>query len=250
MTIEVHSLWIGERLSTLEVLSIRSHIRVGHNYTLWTYGPVAGVPEGVYLKDAREVMPECDVFAYEVGEGKGSYSACSNLFRYKLLRDHDVWWVDTDVVALKPFDFKEPSVFASERNRNGSSNPTTCVIKMGRMVAQDCYNLACRMASDRAKLQWSTIGPRLLSQIVFTWPLGDLMQYVQPPHVFCPVNWFDAEFDPPVHQPPSLERSYAVHLWHEMWRRRGIDKDGTYPADCLFERLKHDVLHTAQTDGH
>lgn len=240
--IPVHSLWVGNSLSTLEVLSIRSHIKVGHEYTLWSYQPVENTPQGVIIKDAREVMPECDVFAYEVGEGTGSYSACSNLFRYKLLSVHDVWWVDTDVVALKPFHFKEPTVFASERNRNGSSSPTTCVIKMSPMVARDCYKLACSMSSDRAKLRWSTIGPKLLTQIIFTWPLGDLSQYVQPPHVFCPVDWFAAEFDPVVHNPPSVERSHAVHMWHEMWRRRGLNKNDSFEPNCLFERLKNDVL--------
>lgn len=240
---EVHSLWIGNSLSTLEVLGLRSHIKVGHGVTLWTYGPVANVPDGVRVEDARQIMPDSDVFTYQTGEGKGSYSACSNLFRYKLLSEQDVWWVDTDVVALKPFDFKEYCVFASERNRKGSSSPTTCVIKMPRMVARDCYKLAQHMSADREKLQWSTIGPKLLARIVFTWPLDDLSQYVLSPTAFCPVNWFDAEFDPPVHWNVDLSNSYAVHLWHEMWRRRGIDKDATQEGDCLYERLKSAILH-------
>jgi hypothetical protein len=242
--VEVNSLWIGDRLSNLEILSIVSHLKVGHLYTLWTYGHVARIPDGVTVRDAREIMPESDVFAYEIGEGKGSYSACSNLFRYKLLSELDVWWVDTDVVALRPFSFSEPVVFASERNRNGSPTPTTCVIKMNRMVACDCYNLARQIASDRSNLAWGTIGPKLLTRIVFTWPFDDLSQYIQSPDTFCPVNWFDAEFDPPVSNPSSLERSYAVHLWHEMWRRRGLDKDGVFDKNSIYERLKDAILYT------
>ncbi len=32
--------------------------------------------------------------------------------------------------------------------------------------------------------------------------------------------------------------TYAVHLWNEMWRRGGRDKNNQYHPDCLYERLK------------
>ena len=30
----------------------------------------------------------------------------------------------------------------------------------------------------------------------------------------------------------------AVHLWNEMWRLGGADKAGSWPRECLYERLK------------
>ena len=33
-------------------------------------------------------------------------------------------------------------------------------------------------------------------------------------------------------------RVHTVHLWHELWRREGQDKDGCYPRGCLYEQLK------------
>lgn len=245
MTIQLNGLWIGDRLSNLEVLSIKSHLRCGHAYRLWTYGPVENVPSGAVLSDGNEILPESEIFSYRVGEGAGSVSAFSNLFRYKLLAERGGWWSDTDVVSLRPFDFSEDFVFASERSRYGYSSPTTCVIgcKSPNGVLGDCYKMAKRLKDTSVdKLKWGSLGPQLFERVLFSWSLCDLNQYVQPPHVFCPVNWFDAEFDPPVHEPPDLSKSHAVHLWHEMWRRRGINKDGEHGEGCLFERLKNDIL--------
>jgi hypothetical protein len=247
--IEVNSLWIGNRLSTLEVLAITSHLRQGHVFRLWTYDPVANVPDGVHVHDGNEILPTTDFFTYRVGEGAGSVSAFSNVFRYKLLAERGGWWVDSDVVALKPFAFDEPYVFASERHRNGSSSPTTCVIysKEPSRIMLHCQVIAQTLIGlNGDELQWGSLGPRLLQEVLFK---ADLTEYAVSPDTFCPVNWFDAESDPPVHSPPDLSGSHAVHLWHEMWRRKGIDKDGSY-GDCLFERLKSDVLQVAEGDRH
>lgn len=236
-----NTLWIGSNLSNLESLSLRSHLKVGHKVVLWTFGQVQGVPEGVVVQDAREILSEKDVFAYQSGEGAGSYSACSNLFRYKMLLEIGGWWVDTDVVALKAFDFDEPYVFASEQNRNGSCNPTTCVMKVpaGSDVMRYCWDKAKTI--ERKTVQWGTIGPKLLTKAVFSL---NLEEYARSPATFCPVEWFIAEKDPVVPSPPDISRSYAVHLWHEMWRRARIDKNGVYDPECLFERLKRDILRT------
>jgi hypothetical protein len=241
--IEVHSLWIGDALSTMEILSLRSHIEVGHKATLWTYGRVANVPSGVQVRDGREIMPESDVFAYETPIGKGSYSACSNLFRYKLLSETEgVWWVDTDVVALKPFDFPDYCVFASERTRDWESIPTTCVIKMSKMIARDCYKEAKHFSSDRIAIRWGVIGPSLLGRMVSAWPMENLRKYVHPPHVFCPVNWYDVEHDPHIHKDVDLSESHAVHLWQEMWRRKGVDKNAAADPNTLYEKLKNKYM--------
>lgn len=237
--IEVNTLWIGERFSQLERLAALSHIKQGHRYILWSYAPILNVPNQVIIKDAREILPETDIWAYQVGEGKGSYSACSNLFRYKFLLDRGGWWVDADVVCIKPFNFDQPYIFASERIRNGSSTPTTCVMKApaNSVFARSCWVVASTI--DRNNIGWGTIGPKLLTMAVFE---HDLEPWVVPVNTFCPTNWFDAEIDPVNPICPDLSNSYAIHLWHEMWRRKGIDKDGEYPQDSLYEKLKHAIL--------
>ena len=38
------------------------------------------------------------------------------------------------------------------------------------------------------------------------------------------------------------ETTYGVHLWNEMWRREGADKDGQYHPDTLYEQFKKKYL--------
>ena len=74
----IQGLWIGDKLSSLERLSLSSFIANGHDYHLYVYSDVKNVPEGVQIKDGNEILPGADIFSYNVGPGKGSYSAFSN----------------------------------------------------------------------------------------------------------------------------------------------------------------------------
>src|SRR5690606_9502875 len=85
------SFWLGNRLPLLQVLSLQSFIAHGHEYHLYVYDPIENAPEGVVLCDASKILPRQSVFTYQKGFGKGSYSAFSNLFRYKLLLEHGGW---------------------------------------------------------------------------------------------------------------------------------------------------------------
>jgi len=50
--------------------------------------------------DGNQIIPEHEAFTYKNGPGSGSYSAFSNLFRYKLLAQKGGWWIDMDMVCL------------------------------------------------------------------------------------------------------------------------------------------------------
>ena len=71
----IQSLWVGERLSTMERLCLSSFVKNGHEVHLYTYSDVEGIPEGVQVKDGSEILPEDMIFMYK--EHK-SYSAFSN----------------------------------------------------------------------------------------------------------------------------------------------------------------------------
>jgi hypothetical protein len=236
---DFNTLWIGDSLTTLESMALTSHLNQGHRINLWSYNEVKNVPAGVYLKNAREIMPESDVFAYQTGKGAGSYSACSNVFRYKLLFERGGWWVDTDMVALKPFAFESEFVFASEATLNKTSVLATCTIKAPAQSEIMRYCMEESQKANRTTLKWSAIGPTLMQAAVKKF---SMQEFVMPSNTFCPVDWFAAEIDPVISKPPDLSNSYGVHLWHEMWRRKGIDKDGSYDPNCLYEKLKRDAF--------
>ncbi len=240
--IEINSLWIGT-LSNLEVLAINSHLKNGHRFVLWHYDHV-DAPAGTILKNAEEILSRESVFSYQKGPGKGSVSAFSNIFRYKLLVERGGWWADTDVVCLRPFEFEVPYVFASERQEQhmGLPIPTSCVIKTPANSDALKWCLERALEKDKTKLVWGEIGPRMLSKSI---TIHDLEDYVQSPETFCPIDWFDCVtlLGSPTQIPYILPKEseswgYGIHLWNEMWRRRDIDKNKVFNPDCLFEHLK------------
>ena len=104
----IQSLWIGDRLSTMEKLCISSFLQNVNDFHLYTYDKVKGVPEGTVIKDANEIVPSDMIFKYKE---HNSYAGFSNIFRYKLLFDKGGYWVDTDNVCLKPFTNIESNIY-------------------------------------------------------------------------------------------------------------------------------------------
>lgn len=221
----------------MEKMALSSHNKVGHECHLWTYQDVKGVPDGVIVEDARQILPENDVFAYKIGEGKGSFSAFSNYFRYQLIYEYGGWWCDTDLVCLKPFDFEREYVFASERTKKGHSQIASCAFLCPPSSETMRYCLDATSRKNKDTLQWGEVGPLLLSEAVI---MTDKEQYAEPSETFCPINWFDATTFVTDHI--EIPDSYAVHLWNEIWRRRTVNKNAAYPKGCLYERLKNAIL--------
>src|SRR5829696_4895343 len=98
----VQGLWFYGDLPLLQQISIASFLANGHEYHLYTYGSVGNAPPGTTFRDAGELIPESKVFQ---DRGEKGYAAFADGFRYRLLLDRGGWWVDTDVVCLKFFDF-------------------------------------------------------------------------------------------------------------------------------------------------
>lgn len=107
----VNALWLGGDLSCMEQLTAASFMFHGHTFRLWHYYPVGCVPEGVELRDAREVLPEEEVFYTSIGKAPGSPANFSDLFRFRCIYLFGGWYVDMDVACLQPFQWRAPYVF-------------------------------------------------------------------------------------------------------------------------------------------
>src|ERR1043166_8905976 len=105
------SLWIGPRVSWLEQLCLAAWLAHGHRVVVWTYQPVEGLPRGVAVRDARELLPEEQIVLHRES---GSTSMFSNRFRYHLLRRYPVTWADMDVLLLRPLAIEAPYLFGWE----------------------------------------------------------------------------------------------------------------------------------------
>src|SRR5690606_11724688 len=127
----INALWIGKHLSLIEILTIRSFLDNGHSFRLFVYEEIATpLPEGCELADANSILPESAVFRYknksQYGQGKGSVSGFSDIFRYKMLHDSGGWWVDMDVTCLKHFDFDEEYIFRYHHELPAVGNVMKC----------------------------------------------------------------------------------------------------------------------------
>lgn len=252
----VQSLWIGRKLSIMEKLCISSFLQNGHTFHLYVYNDVEGVPDGTVLKDANELVSSSRIFKYKHYD---SYAGFSNLFRYKLLYEKGGYWVDTDVVCLKPFCFERDHMFASVRSRKQPWDYlitryiiTSWFIKapIGSKIMDYCYKAAAER--DPEKLVWGETGPKLLRTAVRQF---GMQEYISPHNSFFPIH--AREWKQLIHHSfiadrkweRDLQSAYAIHLYHEMWRRNGIDKNATFHRDSIYERLKRCYLNRTAPMG-
>lgn len=255
----VRTLWIGPALSTLERLALASWLAHGHEVHLYTYGEVANVPAGVVPQDASAVIPEREVFAHteRSGGGKGSHAGFANWFRYEMLDAKGGWWADTDVIALRPWDFAEPYCFGWEDEK--LVNVAVMKAPAGSDLARTLRGVARRphfglpgeplrrrllrvaeqawRGRHRGDLGWGQTGPTAMTAAVKH--LG-LLAYAKPPACFYPIHY--DEWPLPFCDSPRARElvrgSHAIHLWNELLRRGGVDKNATFHPASLVEEWK------------
>lgn len=228
----IQGLWIGPELSVMEQLSLASFLLNGHEYHLYVYDELRNVPAGTVLKDANEILPSSQIFQYKQ---QASYAGFANFFRYKLLLERGGWWADTDNICLKPFDFPEQHVFATEICR-GLEVMTSGIIKapIGSEAMGHAWDV-CRN-KDPQQLVWGETGPSLVAEAVSKFSLE---HYAQSHRVFCPLAYADWHRVLEPETELAIDAgSYAIHLWNEMWRANSQNKNARYPDDCLYEQLK------------
>ena len=228
----IQALWIGDRLGQMERLCIRSFLHHGHEFHLYLYGPCTGVPAGTTVRDGREILPDDQIFRYQGGYGAGSPSAVSNLFRYALLFERGGWWVDLDLIALKPFEFDGEYVLGLVRGKGGRTRVAAGAIRVppnSELIGR-CLEVA--RATDKHRVRWGEIGPRMLTRMAQEL---DLQEAMQPPSVFYDIE--AADFWQLIRPGQPIPDSVAVHLWAQLWRHYGVNPDGRYPATSIYERL-------------
>jgi mannosyltransferase OCH1-like enzyme len=216
----------------MEQLTIRSFQAHQHPFHLYAYELIEGVPEGTVVLDANQILPQSSIFQYK---DHATYAGFANFFRYKVLLERGGWWVDMDTVCLAPFNFRTEYVFSSEVDQ-GKIQVNCAAIKApaGSALFQHVWDYCKRR--DPNEIQWGETGPHLMDRAVRE--LG-LSEFVQPPKVFSPIDhpdWESILKRSANHEFGSETR--AVHLWNEMWRRAGRDKNATYVKKSLYEKLK------------
>ena len=233
----VRTFWHGSELSVYEELSLASFVKLGHRVQIFSYHKLRTI-DGVECVDAASILPETAVFSYRKGEGKGSFAAFSNLFRYKLLYELGGTWVDADIFCFKPIS-ELPSACVGWQDDSFVNN-AVMRFPAGHPITKELYDHA--RAAGR-NIKWGQAGPRLLTEIA----LRNRDQIViMPRETFYPVFWREAwktispkEYE---HCAAASAGSYCLHWWNECLRRIGIPKDKLPPPGSYLYRRACEVL--------
>ena len=104
-------------IPNIPLMSIKSFIGNCKEYQLYSYQQFDNVPDGCKLIDAREIMPEDQLFIHK----SGSLAVFPDYFRiHLLLKNHDAIWSDTDNILIKDC-FDNDVVVAKQDGRIQSS---------------------------------------------------------------------------------------------------------------------------------
>ena len=239
--ITVQSLWIGDSLSELEALCIRSFLFHGHPFHLYTYGNVDNIPQGTVVRDASEIIPEDQIYRV-----RDSLAIFSDQFRWELLSRQGGCWVDMDMICLRPFEFENEIVFGLQGEGQVATgvlifpkgHPIACEIaetcrQPHRDLPWDTFRDRCRKwinrnlrGNRRELLRWGQSGgPKGLTRSL---EHAGLFDQAQPVSCFYPVEaprWRD-HFDETFRESmDELQDSYATHLWNEILSARRFHRE-------------------------
>jgi hypothetical protein len=238
-------LWIGVSLGAVERACMRSVLQQGHPLNLYCYREIGGVPDGIEMHDAAEIIPESEIIRH----WSGSVSLFSNRFRYELQRRGRGTWLDCDAYLLKPLDCTAPHLLAEYEPgkltpgilrlpKDSPILPALLALFDEKTVppwlpwrarASAMWRLRTTGRSNLSKMPWGSAGPLALTY--YAREFG-LLPLAVPAAVLHPVPWQEAErirFEP-------LEAlvgpdAVSIHLWNE--RIKGFKEEPAAPGSFL-----------------
>ena len=247
--------WHGPA-SWLERLSAASFLAAGHRVEVYGYEPVAGLPEGVVLKDARDILPREKLVFYK---GKGTPGVFSDYFRASLMAAEKGIWADLDVICLQPLADLPPLVVSYERpgSINGAilripaDNPLLpAMLPIFTATQRPLFEphlpvfrrlevAARRLIGHEVRpedMQYGATGPFALTYYCKALGVGPIL----PREVFYPVPY---EVIPELLRAGSsiapfvTERTLAMHVWRSQITRRGRAGMPLPEKDSALDRL-------------
>ena len=245
----IHCFWSMGLLGEMQRLSLQSMVRHGHPVKLYTYDDVATmqalVPSGVMVADAGSVV-ERSLYQHAVMHSEIRYF--SDIFRYAVLHEFGGWWLDTDIVLVKPLDFASEHVFSTQWS--GVENGHVCVggvmrAPKGSPHMAKLHALSLRRLLGEKRVEYGAAGPLLLSEYLLLADDEELQSSILPPTTFNAIDWHEVDLfaseSPTGFELLNDTRVTGVHLWGKIWADRGMRFESV-PEQSVVGHLKKLVL--------
>ena len=245
----IQSLWIGAPLSNLEKLCVQSFLDNGHEFHLYVYDDVHGIPAGATVMDANEIIPSSEIFYTR----KKYVAPFSDWFRYALIAKRGGVWVDMDTICIKPFDFDEDIVFGIDslcaiiailkfpenhflmRALESFCRDHTQAQPWDNATAKNTQRL---FSASREKISYQAFGNQAFDKAVRYYGLEE---YGKPYMYFYPSNDDQAKtlFDDSFKDGIDLYSiTHSMHISNKVLGKSGLDKNSNFSEHSLFEQLK------------
>ncbi|MDZ4366298.1 MAG: hypothetical protein U0987_04605, partial [Afipia sp.] len=223
--------WHGETIGPYQLMCLKSFAASGHRVEVFSYNRDLNVPDWISVEDAAEILPR-EVVLRPLGE-EGAFAIHANLFRYALLQELGGWWIDPDVLLLKP-DLPPGNFFFAGLDVFGRVPTGVLKFPAGHGLLTEAL-AEVESLSDSWE-DWEKSGSALLTSLVERHKLGGKIQNRTP---LGPVSWFDV---PDLFDPDSAEKLsrlckdfHFLHLHDEVWHRAGIPHDLAPPEDSFLD---------------
>ena len=250
---DIVTLWVGPALGPIERACLRSVVRQGHRLALYCYAEPAGVPHGVEVRDAADILPEEATSAPWVARA----DLYSDWFRYELLSRGLGTWVDTDIYLVRPLEQERSMLFGRQAPdmlnnavlRLRPDNPmlprllepfrsrTTPSWLPLRAYLPSRLREFLHGAADLTRVPWGSTSPLALTAVAGSF---GLTAEAQPEDVFYPVPWQHADWirDPRLRLDDVVTpNTCAIHLWNECIK--GF-KHEPAPSGSFLSRLQEE----------
>ncbi|MCV3383757.1 hypothetical protein L8T82_07900, partial [Campylobacter sp. IFREMER_LSEM_CL292] len=241
---EVSSFWYIPKgydgIGLMEILSIKSFIDNGYRFILYTYNlndiifnKLNDMFDDFELRDANEIISFERYFSDDRGAGVAAFS---DYFRFNMLYKRGGVWVDLDMICLNYIDISQNYIFSQEIN-NDETKPriTTSFLKFpkGSEFGKKLIYEADQIINNKKLIKWGVIGPWFLAEQVKKY---SLQKYAWSFEKTCQISWMKArdfvnklEFD---------DSQPFLHLFAEMWRTWGLEKNFFYKDNIYGSLLK------------
>jgi hypothetical protein len=229
----IRTFWHGDAIGPYQLLCLRSFADRGHRVEVFAYSEALDAPDWISVRKAGEILPPERVLRPLGSDGR--FAIHANRFRYALLHQLGGWWIDPDVLLLKP-ELPQDEIFLGGPDAFGLVPVGALKFPAGHPILEEALRQT-ELLGDTLD-EWDKSGAPLFTSLLdrelsvpgfrSRAPLG-------------PLSWFEVPdlFNPA--RADELNRKcndfYFLTLHDDVWRRAGVPHDLAPPEGSLLYSL-------------